>query len=248
MPGFPRLYAHRLGREPGPDNSRAGLRTTLAEPVDGLETDVCLTADGRAVLLHEPWLSAATTLHGWAHRTPWDQLRHARLLDRAGARTAETPMLLDELLDGTPHGLVVQVDVKAYGDPALARATTAAVSRLVARRPDRDRVEVLSFHRAACEEAARHGLPARLVTWADYTPDALARWARRAGVAGVCIEHFLLHPELVERLRAGGLSVSTGTVNDPAMAARAAALGVDAITTDRPAALLREFDAFRSAA
>jgi len=110
----------------------------------------------------------------------------------------------------------------------------------VTARADSARVEVLSFHVAACEEAARQGLTARLVTWADYAPDALARWARRAGVAGVCIEHFLLHPELVARLRARGLSVTTGTINDPTLAARAAALGVDAITTDRPAALHRE--------
>ena len=67
----------------------------------------------------------------------------------------------------------------------------------------------------------------------------LARWAALAGVDGVCIEHFLLHPALVERLRLDGLSVTTGTVNDATLAARAAALGVDAITTDRPAALHR---------
>ena len=53
----------------------------------------------------------------------------------------------------------------------------------------------------------------------------------------VCIEHFLLHPALVARLRGHGLSVSTGTINDPLLAARAASLGVDAITSDRPAAL-----------
>jgi len=122
---------------------------------------------------------------------------------------------------------------------SLTRATTVAVSRAVATRADRERVEVLSFHVAACEEAARHGLTARLITWADYAPDALARWARRAGVGGVCIEHFLLHAELVERLRAHGLSVTTGTINDPELAARAAGLGVDAITTDRPAGLRR---------
>lgn len=248
MGGLPPLYAHRLGRDPGPDNSRAALCATLSEPVDGLETDVCLTADGRAVLLHDPWLSAATTLHGWAHRTRWTQLRRARLRDRAGAPTDETPMLLEELLDVAPRGLAMQVDVKAYGDPALARATAAAVARVVAGRPDQQRVEVLSFHGAACEEAVRHGLPARLVTWADYAPDALARWARRAGVVGVCIEHFLLHTELVERLRAGGLSVTTGTVNDPTLAARVAGLRVDAITTDRPAALRRELAALEIAA
>lgn len=242
------LYAHRLGREPGPDSSRAALQATLAGPVDGLETDACLTADRRLVLLHEPWLSGATTLRGWAHQTAWRDLRRARLRDRHGAPTNETPMLLDELLDDAPSYLPVQVEVKAYGDPELARATAAAVCRAAGGRADRDRVEVLSFHTTACEEAARHGMPTRLVAWADYVPAALARWAALAGVGGVCIEHFLLHPALVERLRSAGLSVSTGTVNDATLAARAAALGVDVITTDRPAALHRELAATSLAA
>ncbi len=71
-------------------------------------------------------------------------------------------------------------------------------------------------------------MPARLVAWADHAPAALARWAALAEVGGVCIEHFLLRPALVERVRLGGLSVTTGTVNDATLAARAAALGVDA--------------------
>jgi glycerophosphoryl diester phosphodiesterase len=235
----PALYAHRLGREPGPDSSRAALRATLAGRVDGLETDACLTADGRLVLLHDPWLSSSTTLRGWAHQTGWRDLRTACLLDRDGTPTDETPMLLDELLVDVPTDLPVQVEVKAHGDPGLARATAAAVCRLAGRRR-RGGVEVLSFHTVACEETARHGIPARLVAWADYAPAALARWAAGAGVGGVCIEHFLLHRALVERLRSGGLNVTTGTVNDGALAARAAALGVDAITTDRPAGLHRD--------
>ena len=147
-----------------------------------------------------------------------------------------------------PGTFAVQVEVKAHGDPELARATATAVCRLAGARPDRGRVEVLSFHSIACEETARNGMPARLVAWADYAPEALARWAALAGVGGICIEHFLLHPALVERLRPGGLSVMTGTVNDAALAARAAALGVDAITTDRPAALHGELAAMSSAA
>jgi glycerophosphoryl diester phosphodiesterase len=245
---LPLLYAHRLGREPGPDSSRAALRATLAGPVDGLETDACLTADGRLVLLHDPWLSSSTTLSGWAHHTVWNDLRNARLRDRTGAATDETPMLLDELLDEAPRDLPLQVEVKAHGNPELARATAAAVCRLARELPDRRRVEVLSFHTIACEETVLHGMPARLVAWADYTPAALARWAARTGVGGVCIEHFLLHLALVERLRVGGLSVTTGTVNDAELGARAAALGVDAITTDRPAGLHHELAAMSQAA
>jgi glycerophosphoryl diester phosphodiesterase len=91
-------------------------------------------------------------------------------------------------------------------------------------------------------------MPARLVAWADYGPAALARWAARAGIGGVRIERFLLHPALVERLRLGGLSVTTGTLNDAELAARAAGLGVDAITTDRPAAPHHELAARSQAA
>jgi glycerophosphoryl diester phosphodiesterase len=245
---LPPFYAHRLGREPGPDSSRAALQATLAGPVDGLETDVCLTADGRLVLLHDPWLAAGTTLRGWAHETAWRDLRNARLRDRDGVATNETPMLLDELLDGAPDDLPVQVEIKAHGDPELARATAATVCRAAGARPDRGRLEVLSFHTAACEEAVRQGMPARLVAWADYAPAALARWAAHAGVGGVCIEHFLLHAGLVNRLRSDGLSVTTGTINDATLAARAATLGVDAITTDRPGALHRELAATALAA
>jgi glycerophosphoryl diester phosphodiesterase len=245
---LPLLYAHRLGREPGPDSSRAALRATRTGPVDGLETDACLTADGRLVLLHDPWLSSSTTLRGWAHQTLWSDLRNARLRDRNAAATDETPMLLDELLDDAPRDLPVQVEVKAHGNPELARATAAAVCRLARELPDRGRVEVLSFHTIACEETVHHGMPARLVAWADYAPAALARWAARTGVGGVCIEHFLLHPALVELLRVGGLSVTTGTVNDAELAARAAALGVDVITTDRPAGLHHELAAMSQAA
>ena len=91
---LPPLYAHRLGREPGPDSSRAALQATLAGPVDGLETDACLTADGRLVLLHEPWLSGPTTLRGWAHQTLWSDLRRAppaRPPRRPDERDADAP-------------------------------------------------------------------------------------------------------------------------------------------------------------
>jgi hypothetical protein len=114
------------------------------------------------------------------------------------------------VLDATPRELALQVDVKAYGDPELTRASAAAVARVVLGRADHQRVEVLSFHVVACEEAVRHGLSARLVTSAARAGRACA--VRRSGR---CLRRaLLLHAELVERLRGHGLSVSTGTIND----------------------------------
>jgi glycerophosphoryl diester phosphodiesterase len=139
----------------------------------------------------------------------------------------------------------VQVDVKAHADPALARRTVDALAAVLARRPDAGRVEVLSFHAAAVEQAVAHGLAGRLVIWADYAPAALARWASDVALRGVCVEHFLLGQPLVAALRDAGLSVTTGTVNHAAVAERAGAYAPDAVTTDRPHELAAELAEWR---
>jgi glycerophosphoryl diester phosphodiesterase len=218
------LYAHRLGRAYGPDNSALALAGALAAGVDGLEADLCLSADGRLVLLHDPWLPLTTGLDGFAHERSWRELRRAGL------------MSLEDLLAAVPRSVTLQLEVKAHADPALAARTVEVLAARLRELRGR-RLEVLSFAAAACERAASLGLPTRLVIWADYAPAALVRWARRHGVAGVCVEHFLLSAPLAAVLRAGGLSLTTGTVNDPALLARVLCFGPDAVTTDAPHAL-----------
>jgi glycerophosphoryl diester phosphodiesterase len=89
---LPPLYAHRLGRAYGPDSSATALRGALAAGVDGLESDACLTADGALVLLHDPYLPLGTDREGFAHERTARELRCARLRDRGGRLTAETPL------------------------------------------------------------------------------------------------------------------------------------------------------------
>ena len=122
-------------------------------------------------------------------------------------------------------------------DLALAGRTVDALAERLRGRTREQRIEVLSFTAAACARAAQLGCPARLVVWADYAPAALVRWARRYGVGGVCVEHFLLSPALMGTLRRGGLSVTTGTLNEPALLDRILPLRPGAVTSDRPHAL-----------
>jgi glycerophosphoryl diester phosphodiesterase len=244
----PPLYAHRLGRAYGPDSSWPALARSLAGGVLGLETDVCLTADGRLALLHEPYLPLGTTLDGWAHERTADEIAAGRILDGAGRATGHCPLLLDDLLDAVPAKTTLQLEVKSHADAGLARRTAEAVCARLRRAPRSGPVEVLSFHTAACEAAAAGGLPARLVVWAEHAPIALVRWARRRGVGGICVEHFLLSHALVGVLRRAGLSVTTGTVNDPALLRRVAGFGPDAVTTDRPLELAEEAAALAEAA
>jgi glycerophosphoryl diester phosphodiesterase len=240
---LPPLYAHRLGRAYGPDSSFAALRGALAGgPVAGVETDVCLTADGELVCLHDPLLAIGTTLDRWAHERSAAAICRARLRDADGAPTSERPLRLGELLELTA-GLDVQVEVKAHADSALARRTAAVLCERYGSHPARERIEVLSFHADACAVAAARGLRARLVAWADYTPEALAAWAVRHRVFGVALEHFLLSASVVRPLRLAGLSLTVGTVNRVELLERILPFAPDAVCTDRPHELRAEWAA-----
>jgi glycerophosphoryl diester phosphodiesterase len=230
----PAIFAHRLGRAYGPDSSRHALRRSLSGPLDGLETDCCLTADDQLVLLHDPLLPLATTGSGWAHQRTAGQILAADLLDHDGMPTTERPMLLDELLELAPQDATLQLEVKAHADPTLAARTARVVCERLADHPVRARCEILSFWSGACELAAGLGFHARLVVIAEYRIDALTAWAKRTGLYGVCVEHFLLSGPLVTSLRQAGLSVTTGTINHPDLLASLLPLSPDAITSDCP--------------
>jgi glycerophosphoryl diester phosphodiesterase len=234
------LIAHRLGSAYGPDNSETALRHSLSGPLEGLETDVCLTADGELVLLHSPLLSLGTTLSGWAHERSLKELLEGSLLDSNGEPAGESPLTLEQLLEIVPFELTVQVEVKTQSSPQLARRIAAAICSRFARSPQRERLEVISFHTDACEVAAAAGLRTRLVIWADYGPEMLAGWALRHGVSGVKVEHFLLSDQLVGLLGAAGITVSTGTVNDVDLFEEVLRAQPRCITTDRPHELREE--------
>lgn len=234
------LIAHRLGSAYGPDNSKTALRRSLSGPLDGLETDVCMTADGGLVLLHDPLLSLGTTLSGWAHERTLGEILDGSLLDSDGQPAGEPPLALEQLLEAVPLDLTIQVEVKTQSNPELARRTAGAICKRYARSPQRDRLEVISFHSDACEVAAAAGLRTRLVIWADYAPETLAGWALRHGVSGVKVEHFLLCDELLGPLREAGITVSTGTVNDVDLLDQVLRVLPRCITTDRPRELRAE--------
>ncbi|MDP9228877.1 MAG: hypothetical protein M3M99_07430 [Actinomycetota bacterium] len=235
-----KLIAHRLGRAYGPDSSAAALAGALAGPLEGLETDLVLTADRKLVLLHDPLLPLSTTLTGWAHERSAGEILAGRLLDRSGEPTGERPLLFEELLASVPPELTLQLEVKAHADDELAGRTADLICDHVEAAAAVERVELISFYSGACARAAARGLSSRLIVWADYAPEALAGWAVDCGVAGVSIEHFLLSERLLGPLRLAGLSVNTGTVNDSESLERVLAFGPDAVVTDRPHELRAE--------
>lgn len=77
------------------------------------------------------------------------------------------------------------------------------------------------------------------VPWRRLLPRLMAAVRDDLGGCGVAVHHASVTPELCSAARAHGLTVTAWTVNEPDIARRIAACGVDMITTDRVAAIRR---------
>jgi glycerophosphoryl diester phosphodiesterase len=235
MTWMPGVYAHRFGGQLGPESSLAALERSLAGPVDGVEADVVLAADGEIVACHHPVLQISTAdLHGWAHEYPADVLTRARLRDDRGDPSDQRPLSLRQALRAIPRHLPVQLDVKAYADPDLARRTAERCCQIAAELGRAGQIEVLSFFTPACEAAVRHGIRSRLVAWADYAPATLVGWSTDRGIDGLAVEGFTLGRPLREAARAAGLTISAGVVNTAEQLHALRALEPDILLSDTP--------------
>jgi glycerophosphoryl diester phosphodiesterase len=227
--GGPIAFAHRGAAPAGLENTLAAVDRILELGFTYLETDVRASADGVAVLLHDPRLDRTTDRTGAVAELPWAQIARARV----GGR--EPVPRLDELLGSYPD-LRVNLDVKAASAVA---PLVAAVRRAGAV----DRVCVGSFHDRLIP-AVRAGLGERLCTSLGPRGVLALRLGTLRRTPAGCAQvpsGFRKVPLIDRRFVAAahrrGLDVHAWTINDRAEMHRLLDLGVDGIMSDDAPAL-----------
>lgn len=247
------LIAHRGGLEHGPENSLAAFASAIDLGADGVELDLQMLDDGDLLVRHDMLTRDA----GAADLPRLDQV-----LDLIGRRRPDMRIVVD--LKATPWTTGHESDGRVLVERAAPHLRAhVRPDRIVLGSFDWTALEhardVLpefptAFHTMATRWLA--GLPLQQTGVADVR-DYLAymeawRQARGPGMEALsaldaikaaggriwsCL-HRDLTPAAVARARDLGLEVWTWTVNTEADLARVLALGVDAITTDRPQHLL----------
>jgi glycerophosphoryl diester phosphodiesterase len=209
----------------------ASFERALAAGADGIELDVCFDGDRNVVVFHDDELSRLTGRAGLMAELP--------AAERAALRVGGEPVpLLAEVLSAFDTD--VNVEIKS---PRLGRAgdLVAATARVIKASGRADRVLVSSFDPVALVQLHAH-LPEVAAAYLFHEEQSLAL---RKGWAGRWVGASLLHPQhtlvtaaSLKRWRRAGLAINVWTVNDPAELRRLAALGVDGVFTDDPAAAL----------
>jgi glycerophosphoryl diester phosphodiesterase len=234
------VYAHRGGAALAPENTLVAFETGLAAGADGIEMDVRLSADGVAVLMHDPTLDRTTDGSG-----PVDARTAAELgaLDAGHRFERDGAFPFRGLGVGVPplrgvldrhRGALLIIELKS-SDARLARAVVddihaagaagrATVSSFQKGALDAVRAIDPSIRTGADTDGVRNGvdsLRAKPVFDAFQVPEVYAGMR-------------VVTPEFITRAHEVGVSVIVWTVNQPDDMGRLLDWGVDGLITDRP--------------
>lgn len=240
-------FAHRgqgpTGPGTPPENSLAAFRAAIAQGADGIEMDSELTADGQLVLMHDDTVDRTTECRGCVSSLSFDAIRRCRLLDGNGQPTDQVPPTLDEVFALQPSKILVNVELKVFGDNCrtpghgpvdLANAMVRTLRRLNVER----RTIVQSFDAEALASVKAQapdiytaflvsGLRPRDVTTAvELHADALQ--------PGGAFPFLTLKPADLRAALDAGLQVIVWTVDDEASLNTLLDSGVSGFISDNP--------------
>lgn len=233
----PYVLGHRGARHDLPENTLAAFAGALAEGADGVELDVRLSGDRQVVVIHDADLRRVTA---GRDRRAVAELSAAEL-SNVDVGAGQSPPLLSQVFEwALTTGARVNVEIKH--DAKRTRELVEGVAALLNARPQLAEQVLLScFHPGVVLRCSRIA-PTVSVAWLVHERSPLLRRAagfRLLGATGVHPHRGLVSAERMVGWRKAGGFVNVWTVNDVAEATRLGRLGVDALITDTPGAVLR---------
>ncbi|MFT4548428.1 MAG: glycerophosphoryl diester phosphodiesterase [Pseudoalteromonas tetraodonis] len=245
----PIVVAHRGASHDAPENTLAAFKLAWEQGADAIEGDFFLTKDKKIVCTHD-----RTTQRLNKEKRNLDvaksTLAELRALDvgswRGDEWQGERMPVLAEVLATVPDGKKIYIEVKCGAEiiPLLKKEVEA--SGLVP-----EQIVIISFQKPVILNA-KIAMPQLEAFWltsfrrdkksgeVNPTESEVLKALETIRADGLsCGDHDSLTGGFLKRLRVAGYSTHGWTVNDPKRARELVDLGMQSITTDKPA-LIRE--------
>ena len=232
----PIIFAHRGASAHAPENTLASFELALAQNADAIELDVKLSADGQAIVIHDPMVDRTTGSHGRVKDLP---LRELRALDVGSFFSekfrGEKIPTLEEVFEAVGKRTFINVELTNYNSPRDQLVET--VCMLVKKCGLQKRVMFSSFFASNLLRARAYlpDVPRGLLAFNGL----LGVWARSFGFAFG--RYQALHPyftdvtsQQIQRVHRLNRRIHVWTVNAADDMRRLFDWGVDGIFTDDP--------------
>ncbi|PPS84184.1 glycerophosphodiester phosphodiesterase [Streptomyces sp. MH60] len=260
------VVAHRGASEEAPEHTLAAYRKAIEDGADALECDVRLTADGHLVCVHD-WrvnrtsngrgavsaleladlaaldFGARRTREFWRTRDEQPDWEH-RPEDREETSVLTLERLLQLVADaGRRVELAIETKHPTRWAGQVEERLLLLLKRFGLDAPDsaeESPVRVMSFSARSLHRVRTASPTLPTVYLMQFVSPRLRDGRLPAGVriAGPSMRIVRNHPAYIERLKRAGHQVHVWTVNETADVDLCSDLGVDAIITNRPRAVL----------
>lgn len=227
------VFAHRGASGAAPENTLAAFQQAIEKGADGVELDVRLTSDGKAVVIHDPTINRTSDGKGEVSSMSYNVLRSFNMAAKWKGSDwgVQRIPLLEEVIDCVvPSGLTVNIELKgAAGDPRLAEEA----ARVVRERRATDNVIFSSFdpYQLQVVGGLLPGSRRAILCFLPYP----ARRAKAEGYWG-CHPHYLLTGRAaIDSYHSEGLYIQLWTVNTKPDLKRALSMKADGVITNHPA-------------
>ncbi|MEV5335132.1 glycerophosphodiester phosphodiesterase [Streptomyces werraensis] len=262
-----RVVAHRGASEDAPEHTLAAYRKAIEDGADALECDVRLTADGHLVCVHDRRVNRTSNGRGAVSALELSDLAALdfgswKTRDAAGGPRVEEPdwehrpedreatsvLTLERLLElvadaGRRVELAIETKHPTRWAGQVEERLLALLKRFGLDAPasrEDSPVRVMSFSARSLHRVRTASPTLPTVYLMQFVTPRLrdGRLPEGADIAGPSIRILRSHPAYIERLKQTGRQVHVWTVNEPADVDLCVSLGVDAIITNRPRAVL----------
>jgi len=241
----PLIVAHRGSSYTAPENTGASAKLAWKQNADILEVDVHLSADKRVIVIHDATTSRTTGVNHKVSETSSSVLRTLDAGSWKNPRYAgEKLPFLEEILPTVPKGKKIFVELKS------SKEIVPYVRDLIVQAGKEEEAVIIGFNIETVAEAKK-AMPNIPVYWLKSTekdeatgkpiPHSvdLLETVKKHNLDGLDLHYEGVTKEIVDAAHAAGLGLHVWTVDDPKEALRLKELGVDSITTNRPAFIRR---------
>lgn len=252
------VVAHRGASDEEPEHSLAAYLTAIHQGADAIECDVRLTVDGTLVCVHDRRIDRTSTGKGSVSAMTLEELArydYSRSTDTwidfeepAPDETRTSVLTLQTLLASALElSETIRFAIETKHPVRYGRYVEDAVADMIRHfgltrtNGGEPRARVMSFSRAAVQRMHEILPGTPTVFLMDDVPRRYRDGSLPDGVgaAGISIDILRIHPHYAERVHAHGGQVHVWTVDEPDDIRLCIDLGVDAIISNRPAAVLR---------
>jgi glycerophosphoryl diester phosphodiesterase len=228
-----KIIAHRGASFHAPENTVASAKLGWEQKADAVEIDIHLSADKKIMVIHDAGTKRTTGKDYKIASTSSDTLR---MLDAGSWKAAEfngeKVPFLEEILELTPKKQKLVIEIKSNKELVPILKEQIEISG------KKKQCIIISFDFDALVDAkkAMPEIPAYYLS-SKVTPqtfDDLLPRLRENKIDGLNLNFSTITPELADLCKKYNIPLLAWTVDDPEIAKKLIALGVTAITTNKP--------------